>query len=360
MAVTQPVTLTINGRKIEAKAGQTILEVARANGIDIPNLCDDPRIEPIGACRMCIVEEEGARGLQTACTYKIQPDMVVRTETEQIVQTRKDILEFMLAEHRVSCTTCDKNGECRLMDYAYRYGADECRFGVYQPPPPEPNYTSEHKGIEYDPTKCIKCQRCVRICAEVEQAHTLTLKNRAYDVVVSTAFDLPLNETTCEHCGLCVSTCPTGALYDRAAKGMGMAKDLVKTRTTCPYCGVGCQMDINVNPATNRIVRITSDVGCVPNDGNLCVKGKFGYHYVHSDDRLTMPLIRKGGELVETDWETALKVVGEKLGAIKSKHGPDALAVVSSCRCTNEENYLLQKLARAALGTNNIDQCAST
>jgi len=230
MAVTQPVTLTINGRKIEAKAGQTILEVARANGIDIPNLCDDPRIEPIGACRMCIVEVEGARGLQTACTYKIQPDMVVRTETEQIVQTRKDILEFMLAEHRVSCTTCDKNGECRLMDYAYRYGADECRFGVYQPPPPEPNYTSEHKGIEYDPTKCIKCQRCVRICAEVEQAHTLTLKNRAYDVVVSTAFDLPLNETTCEHCGLCVSTCPTGALYDRAAKGMGMAKDLVKTR----------------------------------------------------------------------------------------------------------------------------------
>ncbi|MBN1346502.1 MAG: formate dehydrogenase subunit alpha [Phycisphaerae bacterium] len=360
MAASKTVSLTIDGKQIEAPTGTTILEAARAGGIHIPHLCHDRRLEPVGACRMCIVEVQGARGFQTACTYKVQPDIVVRTNTEQIRQIRKDILEFMLAEHRVSCTTCDKNGECKLMNYAYEYGADEAKFGTYQAPPPAPNYTTGHKGIEYDPTKCIKCQRCVRICSEVVMANAITLKSRAYDVVVSTAFDLPLNDTTCENCGQCVSTCPTGALYDRSAKGMGMMKDLVKVRTTCPYCGVGCQMDLCVNPKTNRIARVTSKVGCVPNGGNLCVKGKFAYHYVGSDDRLKTPLIRKNGKLVETDWDTALKAVADGLGKVKAKYGPSALATISSCRCTNEENYLMQKFTRAALGTNNVDQCATT
>ncbi len=360
MAVAQKVTLTIDGVAVEAESDRTILEAAQAVGIAIPNLCHDPRIEPIGACRMCIVEVEGMRGLPTACTTKVQPDMVVRTNTEQIRQIRKDILEFLLAEHNVSCTTCDKTGECMLMEYAYEYGADEAKFGVFQPPPAQPNYTTGHKGVAYDPHKCIRCQRCVRICSEVVMAHALTLKSRAASVEVSTAFDMPLNESTCENCGQCISTCPTGAMYDRAAIGKGMVKDLVKVRTTCPYCGVGCQMDLNVNPKTNEIVRVTSEIGCVPNEGNLCVKGKFGYHYVHSDDRLTRPLIRQNGELVETDWDTALKAVAEGLNGVKAKYGPTALATISSCRCTNEENYLMQKLTRCALGTNNVDQCATT
>lgn len=360
MAVAQKVSLTIDGLAIEADGGQTILEAAWNNGIEIPNMCHDPRIESIGACRMCVVEIEGVRGLQTSCTYKVRPDMVVRTQTDEVRETRKDILEFLLAEHNVSCTTCDKNGECKLMEYAYEYGADEARFGVYQPPTREPNYTAGHKGIEYDPDKCIRCQRCVRICNEFVMAEAITLKSRAASVEVTTAFDLPLNDTTCENCGQCVSTCPTGAMYDKQAKGKGMVKDLVKVRTTCPYCGVGCQMDLNVNPKTNKIVRVTSETGCVPNKGSLCVKGKFGHHYVDSDDRLTTPLIRKNGELVETDWDTAIQAVADGLGKVKAEHGPTALATISSCRCSNEDNYLMQKFTRAALGTNNVDQCATT
>jgi len=174
-------------------------------------------------------------------------------------------------------------------------------------------------------------------------AHALTFKNRAAETEVTTAFDLPLNDSTCVLCGQCVSTCPTGALYDRSAKGQGQAKDLVRTRTTCVYCGVGCQIDLNVNPKKNRIVRVTSEVGCIPNDGNLCVKGRFGMDFVGHPERLTTPLIRR---------------IAEKLTKIKSESGPDSIAGLSSAKCTNEDNYVFQKLIRAGIGTNNVDHCA--
>ena len=241
------------------------------------------------------------------------------------------------------------------------YGAAEDRFPSVAPARGEAVYTAGHKGIVYDPSKCVRCQRCVKICAEVEMAEALTLKGRALDVRVSTAFDLPLNDSTCEICGLCVSTCPTGALWERAATGQGRAKDLTKVRTTCTYCGVGCQIDLNVNPKTNRIVRVTGESGCVVNDGNTCVKGRFGFQFVHSPERLTHAadprerLVPRG-------------VVGrgpglrrpKRLAEIRDKHGPDGIAFLSSCRCTNEENYLMQKIARTAGKTNNVDQCATT
>jgi len=354
------VKLTIDGREVQAREGQTLLEAARAVGIDIPNLCHDPRLAPTGACRMCIVEIEGQRGLQTSCTRLAAPGMVVRTETDEIRETRKQIIELLLSEHRVSCTTCDKNGACKLMEYAYRYDADEFRFGPYEPADPEPNYTDGNTGIVHDPQLCIRCGRCIRICDEVVMASALTFRERAMRAEVSTAFDMALNDTTCVLCGSCVSTCPTGAMYERGAKGQGQCKDLVKVRTTCPYCGVGCQMDLNVNPATQRIVRVTAEPGCVPNDGNLCVKGRFGFKYVHSPERLTTPLIRSNGEFREATWDEALELVGKRMREIRAEHGPDSVAFLSSCRCTNEENYLMQKLARTAGGTNNIDQCATT
>ena len=170
-------------------------------------------------------------------------------------------IEFLLSEHRVVCTSCDADGDCLLQDYAYEYGAAENRFPSVAPQEVEGVYTAGHKGIVYDPSKCVRCQRCVKICAEVEMAEALTLKGRTMDVQVSTAFDLPLNESTCEICGLCVSTCPTGALWEREASGRGRAKDLKKVRTTCPYCGVGCQIDLCANPKTNRIVRVTAEPG---------------------------------------------------------------------------------------------------
>ena len=354
------VKLTIDDREVEAEKGQTILEAAAEAGIEIPNLCHDPRLTPTGACRLCLVEIEGQRGLHTSCTRVVAPGMVVRTETPEIVEARRDVLELMLSEHRVSCTSCDKTGECKLLEYAYRYGADERRYGAYDPPERGWIYTDGNKAIEYDPDKCIRCQRCVKICAEVVMAEALTLKSRAMDVEVSTAFDVELNETTCVLCGSCVSACPSGAMYERPAKGQGQCQDLVKVRTTCTYCGVGCQLDLNVNPETDRIVRVTSEPGCIPNDGNLCVKGRFAFQFAHSPERLTTPLIKKNGSFREASWDEALTLVGERLTSIRNEHGADGVAFLSSSRCTNEENYLMQKLARAAGRTNNIDQCATT
>jgi len=194
----------------------------------------------------------------------------------------------------------------------------------------------------------------------VVMASALTFKLRGASVEVSTPFDMPLNETSCVLCGLCISTCPTGAMYDRAALGQGQIKDLEKVRTVCPYCGVGCTMDLNVNREANRIVRVTAPVGSVPNDGNLCVKGKFGIEYVHSPKRLTTPLIKENGEFREAGWDEALELAGRRLRQLRDEHGPDSIAFLSSCRCTNEENYLMQKVARTAGATNNIDQCATT
>jgi formate dehydrogenase alpha subunit len=352
------VAVTINGKKLIGKAGQTILELALENGIDIPNLCHDPRLRPTGSCRMCVVQVEGSGGLVTACTFEIAPDMVVQTETDEIHAIRKTVLELMFYEHRSNCATCDENGECKLQKYAYEYQVDEQVFNIHEADKPAANYTDSNEAIEYNLDKCIRCGRCIRICQEVQMDSALTFKKRASSVEVSTAFDMPLNESTCELCGQCISTCPTGALYERAAIGKGQCKDLVRTRTTCPYCGVGCQIDLNLNQKTNEIVRVTSPVGCIPNNGNLCVKGRFAMEFIASDKRLTTPLIKQNGKFQQATWDEATNLIAERLTKIKSGNGPDSIAGLSSAKCTNEDNYIFQKFIRAAIGTNNVDHCA--
>ena len=351
------ITVTINGRKLTGRSGQTILELALQNGIEIPNLCYDPRLKPTGACRLCLVEVEGQKGPVTACTFEIVPDMVIRTNTEEILAIRKTILELLFYEHRGVCTTCDENGNCRLQQYAYDFQISE---EVFNQPVPEPrdNYTTGNEAIEYDPNKCIRCGRCIRICEEVQMDSALTFRERAADIEVTTSFDIPLNDSTCELCGQCLSSCPTGALYERAAKAKGQCKDLLRTRTTCPYCGVGCQIDLNVNPGTSKIVRVTSPVGCIPNDGNLCVKGRFAMDFVAHENRLTTPLIKRNGKLEKATWQQAINLIAERLTKIKTEFGPDAIAGLSSAKCTNEDNYVFQKFIRAAVGTNNVDHCA--
>ena len=222
------------------------------------------------------------------------------------------------------------------------------------------SFSTGNEAIAFDPQLCISCGRCVRICDEVVMASALTFSERGSKATVTTPFDKPLNETSCVLCGMCISTCPTGAMSERAALGKGQHKDLESVRTVCPYCGVGCVLELNVNRQTNRVVRVTSPVGCVPNDGNLCVKGKFGFEFVHSPERLTAPLIKENGEFREASWEEALELTGRRLRELRAEHGPDGIGFLSSCRCTNEENYLLQKMARTAGATNNIDQCATT
>ncbi len=356
----ETVNLVIDGREIVARPGDTVLGAALSADIDIPRLCHDPRLKPVGACRLCVVEVEGKHGVLTSCTTEVAEGMVVETETDGLAAKRKTVLELILDGHRVTCPTCDKNGDCALQDYSYRYQADQFAFGGYQPGPIEPNFATGNKAIAFDPQLCITCGRCVRICDEVVMASALTFKMRASSVEVATPFDMPLNETSCVLCGLCISTCPTGAIYDRAALGQGQVKDLEKVRTVCPYCGVGCTMELNVNRQTNRIVRVTAPEGSVPNDGNLCVKGQFGFQFVHSAERLTTPLIKENGEFQEATWEEALELAGRRLSELRDEHGPDSIAFLSSCRCTNEENYLMQKVARTAGATNNVDQCATT
>ncbi len=359
-ATSHRISLKIDDQTVATAAGTTILDAALAAGISIPTLCHDPRLKPTAACRMCLVEIQGEKGFHTSCTRLATAGQVVRTNTEAIRAVRKNTLELLLSEHRVECLTCDKDGDCLLQDYSYEYQADRTRFPNIMIPPGQPNYTTAQGTIEYDPSKCIRCQRCIRICQEVEMAEALTLRGRGGSVEVTTGFDVELNQSTCTLCGGCISTCPTSAMYDKQAVGLGRSKDLETVRTTCNYCGVGCQMDFNVNRRLNRIVRVTSEPGCIPNDGNLCIKGRFATDFIHSPERLTTPLIKENGKFREATWEEAIATAAKGLMAARDQYGSEGLAFLSSSRCTNEENYLMQKMARAAGRTNNIDQCATT
>ncbi|MCF7730475.1 MAG: formate dehydrogenase subunit alpha [Akkermansiaceae bacterium] len=354
------VSFTIDDRKVTAHAGTTILNAASKAGIDIPHLCFDPRVEAIGACRMCVVKVQGARGLVTSCTTTVAEGMKVVTEDHEIALRRKHVLELMLSEHCSTCMGCDKSGACRLQDYAYRYGADQDRFGVVLAQAPMRNFTTLNKGILFAADKCIKCGLCVKYCESVQMAEALTFAWRANRTEVTTPFDEDLHLTSCETCGGCIRVCPVGAMLDKNAVGKGRDSDLTRVKTICPYCGVGCQMDLLVDKQRNRIVRATSTPDAPINGGNLCVKGHFGVDYVSSPERLTHPLIRTADGFRQATWDEAITYVGDRLRAIRDQHGPDALAFVSSARTPNEENYLVQKLARTAGATNNVDNCATS
>lgn len=352
------VCFKIDGTKVTAPEGTTILEAAKGVGIDIPNLCYDSRVEPAGTCRMCVVQIEGRPGLTISCNTPVAEGMEVCTENAEIAAIRKTVLELILSDHRVACTSCDKDGACRLQDYAYRYRADEGRFGLPERRSVRPNYATNSEGILYDPDKCILCGLCVRYCEEVQRAEALTFAGRLGQIEVSTAFGMDLHESTCVLCGGCVEICPAGSMLDRAAIGKGREKDLIRTRTTCAYCGVGCHLDLLTDPKTGRIVKVTSEVGCIPNNGNMCVKGKFAMDFVGSDKRLTTPLIKRNGKFEEATWEEAIEFIAERLNRIRSEFGADSIAGLSSAKCTNEDNYVFQKFIRACIGTNNVDHCA--
>lgn len=370
------ITVEIDGSKYEAPKGSTILDIARANGIYIPTLCYDERLNPYGACRLCLVEVEGARGLLPACYAKADDGMVVRTTTEQIEKVRKTLVELLVSDHPIECAGCTKSGRCELQELIDRYEVDEDRFAgeVH-------SYTllDENPFIARDYNKCVNCGRCIRICREVQGVGVYDFVNRGFQAVPGTPYGNDMQDTPCEFCGLCVSTCPTGALkakpfeMDRrnpavdllraaCAEFKASEEDMIEalgleawtTRTTCGYCGCGCQADLHV--VKGEITDVTAPIGVGSNNGSLCVKGHFGLDFVSSTDRLVKPLIRKGGKLVQADWDEALDLVAEKLGAAKGC-GAQGTAILSSGRITNEESYLVQKFARGALGTNNIDNC---
>jgi len=374
------VTLTINGKEVVALEGSTILQAASLADVKIPTLCHHPDLTNVGACRMCVVSVEKARGLQTACTTPVAEGMVVNTESEEARETRKFVLEMLLTDHPNECMTCEVNGECQLQDLAYDYGVTWPEHSgvrhVYDIDP-DPN-----PFVFIDRNKCIICGRCVRACGEIQNRDVWNFAQRGFKTKLIAGADQFMLDANCESCGQCVAYCPVGALYDKMSLGLGRPNQVTKVRTTCSYCGVGCTFDLNVRDG--KIVRVTSAEDAAVNGMSLCVKGRYGYDYVDHPDRLTRPLVRakwltdveskvetgqwrvydparpisEPESLVETDWDTAMEVVASKFTEVKETHGSDALAVLASAKCTNEENYLFNKFTRQVLGTNTIDHCA--
>ncbi len=349
------VSLFIDGKKVEAEPSQTILQAAQKLGIHIPTLCHDPRLTPTGACRMCVVEVEGARTLVASCATPVSEGMKITTHSELVMRSRRLNLELIWSDHPNDCLTCDKTGECQLQKLMYEYEVKTSRFTDCNPPsrPDDSN-----PAIYRDMNKCILCGKCVRICDEVQNQHIWAFSNRGMQTSIATAFEKPLKESGCVFCGHCVSVCPVGALMDKPAMKKGRPWETKQVRTVCCYCGVGCSLVLHVKQGD--ILKVTADIHSPPNYGSLCVKGRYGFEFYRSPDRLKSPLIRDHIDqpFREASWEEAIKLVAQKLMEIKQKYGPDAFGCLSSSRGTNEENYLAQKFTRAVMGTNNMDNCA--
>lgn len=353
--VGNPFTITVNGAEVEAKPGETVLEAAGRAGVEIPTLCHDDRLDPMGSCRMCLVEVTGQRRMQPACAWKATPGQTVVTESERIERHRKLLLELYLADHAPPGP--DAIGpRNQVLELAQACGAERRLPSVAAP---REMRVDANPYIEFDADQCILCARCVRYCDEVEAVSAITLGGRGSHTTIATAGQVGLLDTTCELCGGCIDTCPTGAMREKKP-GLLQEAQVTKTRSTCNFCGVGCQLDLNV--VDDKVVRVTSPPpGETLNDGNLCIKGRFAYDFIHHPERLTTPLVRgSDGNLREASWEEALQAAAKGLLGVKERHGADALGFISSSRCTGEENYLVQKLARAAFGTNNCHQCAAT
>lgn len=349
------ITLTIDGREVSVPKGSTVLEACRMNDIPIPTLCHDPELTSSGACRLCVVEIKGMRFLPPSCVTQANQGMLVETQNVKVREARKTILELLVANHPLDCMTCQKMGDCSLAKYAYEYGVTG---DVYQGEKRQLPLDDSNPFILRDPNKCILCGKCVRACEEIQGRSVLDFSFRGFNTQVGPAFNLPYSESECVFCGSCVSVCPVGALTEKQMNGKGRPWEVTKVQTTCPFCGTGCNFDLNVK--NGKVIGVTSNPGAPVNGRALCVKGRFGIDMVHSPNRLTTPLIKKDGEFVPASWDDALDLVATKLGEIKTAHGADSIAALSSARCTNEENFLMQKFMRAVIGTNNIDHCART
>jgi predicted molibdopterin-dependent oxidoreductase YjgC len=341
--------VTIDGKTVDVPEGITVLDAARRLHISIPTLCHHPKLTPFGGCRLCLVEIKGIPRPVTSCTTPVNDGMEVTTTSPNLESLRKTVLELILSDHPNDCMVCERAGDCTLQELAYFYGVRENRFEGERR-----TYTKRDGNpfVERDMEKCIMCGRCVKVCDEVEGVGAIDFAYRGFKSKICPPYEKDLD---CEFCGQCIAVCPTGALTGKSWKQRGRQKDVKEIDTTCGYCGCGCSLTLHVHG--NEVIRVDSKADTI-NEGWLCVKGRFGFSFINSPDRLTKPLIKRNGTFEEASWDEALDYIAERLKNIKEKHGSDSLAGLSSARATNEENYLFQKFIRGVIGTNNVDHCA--
>ncbi|MGF7060080.1 formate dehydrogenase major subunit [Brassicibacter mesophilus] len=343
------VNITINNKNFTLSKKSTVLEVCELTNIKIPHFCHDSRLKSISNCGICKVDINGE--LKPACSTEVEDGMVIETHNQRVIGERKKVLENILESHPLDCMVCEKSGNCKLQEYSYEYGV-KTNFNKAT----EEIYIDSSNPFFYiDPNKCIACGKCIQICEEQQGYGILELKEtKSGKKYAWTKDNKAINETNCVSCGNCVSICPVGALMPK--------KDIKyrnweekKVKTTCSYCGVGCQMYLNV--VDNKIVSVDPAMNKA-NNGMLCVKGKFGYKFVDHKDRLKKPLIKKKGKFEEVSWEEVYGFIKENMNRIYSESGSDAFAGLTSARCSNEENYLFQKMFRTIFKSNSIDHCA--
>jgi NADH-quinone oxidoreductase subunit G len=346
------VTFIVDGKKLTAPAGTLLIDACRKAGIEIPAFCYYPGLSLQAACRMCVVRQEKVPKLQTACTTTVAEGQVFVTESEEIAQARKATIELLLGNHPLDCPVCDKGGECELQDMTFKYGAGESLFDEAK------NHREEQQwspAVYYDRPRCILCYRCIRVCGEGMDVWALGVQNRGVNSVIAPNGGDHLD---CEQCGMCIDICPVGALTSGSYRYKTRPWEMNHVATVCTHCADGCKVTLGVRQTQDgsEIVRASNRDKSGINGDFLCAKGRFGFDFVESPERLTKPLVRNSeGKLVEATWEHALRLAGGKLKEIRDSKGGAAIGVIGSNRTTNEENYLLQKFARTVLNTNNID-----
>lgn len=345
----------INDKNVSFENGMTILQAARNHGIHIPVLCEHPALEVAGACRVCLVEVKNNPKLQTACSTPITEGMIIYTNSEKVRAARRAVVELLLIRHPLECFSCSSNGKCELQSIAYDLGIEKSPF--FEEGDTCTKYSIDDTNPFYirDLNKCVLCGRCIRVCDKHAQYHAIDFQNRGINTAVQPPVGKGLEDSDCKFCGQCVSVCPVGALTEKPALGKGRAWDLKDVKTICTYCGVGCELIVQVNTKTGKIANVTSDHKNTAsvNKGRTCVKGRFAWEFQQSEERLTTPLIKENGEFRTATWDEALQRTASEL----KKH-MGSVGFFSSARCTNEDNYILQRFAREVMGTNNIDHCA--
>lgn len=352
----QSVNMTIDGVSVRAPQGTSVMRAAAEAGIDIPKLCATDCLDAYGSCRLCVIEIEGRKGTPASCTTPVADGMVVSTNTPRLAKLRKGIMELYISDHSMDCLTCAANGDCELQTMAGEVGLRDVRYPAERATHLDCDKDVSNPYFTFDSSKCIVCSRCVRSCEDIQGSFALSLMGRGFNSRIAAGMNQPFLNSECVSCGACVHHCPTEALMDKRVIEHGLGERSVST--TCAYCGVGCSLKAEVKGTT--VVRMVPDKNGGANAGHACVKGRFAWGYATHKDRITTPMVRDTIDEPwrKVGWDEAIRFTAERFLAIKNKYGPKSIGGITSSRCTNEEVFVLQKMIRAAFGSNNIDTCA--